>query len=76
MPHEPRLKGLAERREARLRERRQGKSGLLELWKVPKGEKREVHRARVFFATLPPDDLLAAYAAVTKALEQRKNDTP
>lgn len=70
MPHEPRLKGLAERREARLRERRQGKSGLLELWKVPKGEKREVHRARVFFVTLDPDRLIRIHKAALQLIEK------
>lgn len=57
------IKGLAGRREARLRSRRQHKSELLELWKVPKGEKRELHRATVYLMTLPPERRIAVYKA-------------
>ena len=65
------IAGLAERREQRIRERKHAKmreSGL------GKNVKREIRGARVFFATLPHPELLAAYRAVKKAIEQKKNE--
>lgn len=66
------LKGLAERRQRRIEERNRCKGVVLRSGKVPKGEQREIRMMQVFFATLPHDQLRAAYTAVKKALEQQK----
>lgn len=67
-----RLDTLAERREARIRERRL----LREKREYPPGERKDRHRAMVFFASCPTDILIAAHKGTLQLLEQRKNDTP
>lgn len=68
------ISGLAERREQRIRERKHAKAALMRSSKIPRGEKREIRNAQVFFATLGHPELLAAYRAVKKAIEQKKNE--
>lgn len=76
MPKHVTIAGLEQRREARLRERHHEKAAKFREGALAPGSKREIRAARLFFATLPPEDLRAAYRAVKKSLEQRKNQTP
>jgi len=68
------IAGLAERREQRIRERKHAKAAKMRESGLGKNVKREIRGARVFFATLPHPELLAAYRAVKKAIEQKKNE--
>lgn len=60
-------KGLAERRVSRIRERAHSKAALMRSHKIPRGERQEIRKMQLFFATLPHPELKAAYEAVTKA---------
>lgn len=67
-----RHKTLEERRAARIAERRLTRK----IKDYPPGERKDRHRAMVFFATLPTDILIAAHKGTLQLLEQRKQTTP